>query len=38
MKANEHIAQYVWGQLDRIRSNESPTVDADEFEAQLDGQ
>lgn len=35
-EANEHIANYVTNQLERIRSNESVGVCEDEFEAQLD--
>lgn len=35
-EANEHIANYVTNQLERIRSNESVAVYEDEFEAQLD--
>lgn len=35
-EANEHIANYVTNQLERIRSHESVAVYEDEFEAQLD--
>jgi len=37
-EANDHVANYVADQLERIRSNESAAVYEDEFEAQLDGQ
>lgn len=36
-EANQHIANYVIDQLERVRSNESAAVYEDEFEAQLDG-
>lgn len=36
-EANDHIANYVADQLERIRSNEPVAVCEDEFEAQLDG-
>jgi hypothetical protein len=35
-EADQHIANYVSDQLERIRSNDSAAYD-DEFEAQLDG-
>ena len=35
-QANEHIANYVTDQLERIRSNDSVGICEDEFEAQLD--
>ena len=37
MEANQHVANYVNDQLERVRSNESVAVYEDEFEAQLDG-
>ena len=36
-EANDHIANYVADQLERMRSNEPVAVYEDEFEAQLDG-
>lgn len=36
-EADDHIANYVADQLERIRSNEPVAVYEDEFEAQLDG-
>ena len=35
--ANQHVANYVNDQLERVRSNESVATYEDEFEAQLDG-
>lgn len=35
-EANQHIANYVNDQLERVRSHESVAVYEDEFEAQLD--
>lgn len=39
-EANAHIAHYVSEQLEKVRSHDSTSYDdnADEFEAQLDGQ
>lgn len=37
MEANQHVANYINDQLQRVRSNESVAVYEDEFEAQLDG-
>ena len=37
-EANQHVANYVTDQLERIRTNEPVFIDEDEFEAQLDGQ
>ena len=37
MEANQHVANYINDQLERVRSNESVAVYEDEFEAQLDG-
>ena len=36
-EANQHIANYVNDQLDRVRSNDHIAAYEDEFEAQLDG-
>ncbi len=36
-EANQHVANYVNDQLERVRSNESVAVYEDEFEARLDG-
>lgn len=36
-QANHRVAVYVSEQLERVRSNESPAVYEDEFEAQIDG-
>ena len=36
--ANQHVANYVTDQLERVRSNESVAAYEDEFEAQIDGQ
>ena len=36
-EANQHVANYVNEQLERVRSNESVGAYEDEFEAQLDG-
>lgn len=35
-EANQHVANYVNDQLNRVRSNEPVAVFEDEFEAQLD--
>ena len=36
-EANQHVANFVNDQLERVRSNESAAVYDDELEAQLDG-
>lgn len=36
-EANQHVANYVNEQLERVRGNESVGAYEDEFEAQLDG-
>lgn len=36
-KTDDHVANYVRDQLERIRSNESADIDSGEFETSLDG-